>query len=1111
MRRGLKAFGALIVLLALVIGIPAILAGTIGNPVDGWADLKAGDLTNEVVIDLLVTVVWIAWAQFALSVVVEAFAMVRRVPSPSRIPFVPGFSLGLAHTLIASVLLIGTATMALGAPVSAFASAPSHALSQLSSGRPIPHTLTVDSAAVDAADSVHPGAKQATSHEQVAALTYVVPHDGKGPDTYWDIAAVRCGGGEHWHQIWDLNRGRIQPDGSVMSDAGVLKAGWTILLPATATTAADTTPAPVAAGLDSVTVLPGDTLSGIAKAHGQSDWHKAWNASRDKAEPGGQTLADPNRIQPGWTVKVPTAQDSVPAPARPSVPTPAAPTVPGAPTTPTGPSTPPRTPSPPAPSTSTPTATASQARREPVRVQSPRSASSRSEVPMIAFAGGGVLLAGVSLAAMMRSRRRQFRWRGAGHTIAATPPELLPVERQLLATGSVGITDVTWLNEALRSLVHALSAQPDARLPDVVAVRMTSDVLELVLTTAQPNPPAPWTADETATRWSVRRGDTLPYDPAEQPYHFAPFPALASVGYTQKGENWLLDLERIGAMSLTGDPERCLNLARFLAAELAHNTWSEMLQVTLVGFGPEMAHINPDRLTYSEDFTKAITSLNHQLNSVREAIDAMNVDVLTGRLHDIIGDTWAPHVLLIAPHLAEDTDGLQELLTAMRAPRSRTAVALVLVDDPEHADATRWQLTIDEQGTLSIPALDVELIAQQIPADEAAELAQLLALASTTDDRPVPPADSDRPWDAYADAAGGLRHDLVVAEPWAGEQPERQPLNPEGTTDIPVPHPANTSPEMTNSILPLPRQTYLEQSAATGDDLDALGPHVTEGVRQQIESADPDLDRDLGDWRDPTCTRPKVALLGPVSVQAQGPLPERNPRRAWNTEVVAYLATRPNGVLSERLGTELWPNEPDIAGKTKVRQAVAIVRKWLGEAPTGQEYLPKGTTSGANQGLARYQIVGALVDAELFRRLRIRGLARGESGIEDLWLALELVQGVPFDEKRPGGYAWLADSSLDHVYASMIADTANTVATYHLGAGEPEHAAEAAEVALRAGSTEDQPLLNLMMASDSMGNRSQGDAYLKRIMANHDAEIEEDLPPHTFQMLNRRNKLGRAS
>jgi len=78
------------------------------------------------------------------------------------------------------------------------------------------------------------------------------------------------------------------------------------------------------------------------------------------------------------------------------------------------------------------------------------------------------------------------------------------------------------------------------RLPDVVAARMTAESLELVLTSSQPDAPAPWTVDETGTRWSISRTDDLRYDPAERAYHFAPFPTLPSVGYTSAGEHWLL-------------------------------------------------------------------------------------------------------------------------------------------------------------------------------------------------------------------------------------------------------------------------------------------------------------------------------------------------------------------------------------------------------------------------------------------------------------------------------------------------------------------------------------------------------------------------------------------
>jgi hypothetical protein len=287
------------------------------------------------------------------------------------------------------------------------------------------------------------------------------------------------------------------------------------------------------------------------------------------------------------------------------------------------------------------------------------------------------------------------------------------------------------------------------------------------------------------------------------------------------------------------------------------------------------------------------------------------------------------------------------------------------------------------------------------------------------------------------------------------------------------------------------------------------GLRPPDGIRRQVEDADPKLDADLADWADPSSPRPKLTLLGPVEVRAQGSLPERNPRRQFYTEIVAYLATRPGGVTSERYATAIWPDEPDVVGKTKVRQSISVVRAWLGADPaTGADYLPSGLSAAA---AGRYRINGILIDAELFRRLRLRGLARGADGIADLRAALDLVTGRPFDlpaprRGAPGGYSWLADedSRLHHEYAAMIVDVAHTVATHDLAAGQPELAAAAAQVALKAGSYEDVPLLDLVAACDAQDKRAEADAYVARILNNHDAEVEEDLPPRTAEILFRR-------
>ena len=106
---------------------------------------------------------------------------------------------------------------------------------------------------------------------------------------------------------------------------------------------------------------------------------------------------------------------------------------------------------------------------------------------------------------------------------------------------------------------------------------------------------------------------------------------------------------------------------------------------------------------------------------------------------------------------------------------------------------------------------------------------------------------------------------------------------------------------------------------------------------------------------------------------------------------------------------------PTSPSRPKLRNSIYVARKWLGVDPTtGQDYLPSNTRTGGGA----YRIVGGLLDAELFRRLRLRGVARGERGIPDLRAALDLVTGAPFDRQRPGGYGWLVDPALDHDYTA---------------------------------------------------------------------------------------------
>ena len=85
----------------------------------------------------------------------------------------------------------------------------------------------------------------------------------------------------------------------------------TSVVPATPMPAPATPPAtsPAAAAPPTLTyvVQPGDNLWDLAAAHLGSPlrWYELYNLNRDRAEPGGGALVNPNLIHPGWTLEFP--------------------------------------------------------------------------------------------------------------------------------------------------------------------------------------------------------------------------------------------------------------------------------------------------------------------------------------------------------------------------------------------------------------------------------------------------------------------------------------------------------------------------------------------------------------------------------------------------------------------------------------------------------------------------------------------------------------------------------------------------------------------------------------------------------------------------------------
>ena len=215
----------------------------------------------------------------------------------------------------------------------------------------------------------------------------------------------------------------------------------------------------------------------------------------------------------------------------------------------------------------------------------------------------------------------------------------------------------------------------------MVAARLTNDALELILAVPNHEPPAPWRSDDAGTTWTLNRDDHRP--PRMQPITgadvYAPYPTLVSVGHTEAGEQWLLDLEQVGYLSLTGNTDRCMDLARFIAAELAHNAWSDMVDVTLVGFGAEMTALNPERLTHTDHLETATAAATRVLADPPQDVDGNTRSVLDARSHPGLAEVPTPHVTLISPTAASAVppNVLSVLVDELRSQPDRSAVAVV--------------------------------------------------------------------------------------------------------------------------------------------------------------------------------------------------------------------------------------------------------------------------------------------------------------------------------------------------------------------------------------------------------------------------------------------------
>ena len=225
--RLLRAAAGTAVLAGLLASLPWGLARLTGSPLPrtwpGWAQAQrffASPLTDGAIIRFLADAAWLLWAAFALSLVIELIAVTRGQPAP-RLP-------AIAPVQALAAALIGATMMtALHVPRAQTRSAPPlHAA--LASATSISAALVPGrTAQLEAA--FEPAARAASSDSAAPARPRV--YRVQEGDDLWDIAGRFLGDPEDWHEIYQLNEGKPQPDGRALTGPNLIIPGWVLLIP----------------------------------------------------------------------------------------------------------------------------------------------------------------------------------------------------------------------------------------------------------------------------------------------------------------------------------------------------------------------------------------------------------------------------------------------------------------------------------------------------------------------------------------------------------------------------------------------------------------------------------------------------------------------------------------------------------------------------------------------------------------------------------------------------------------------------------------------------------------------------------------------------------------
>ena len=627
---------AAIALAVLTVGVPLALIKLFGLPVPHHlsASVFTQQLDLSAILTVLAVVIWLAWLQLLWCVVAEVRAAVRNAGMPSRVPLAGGTQ-AMVHRLVTAVLLLFTATAAI-----------TPALLHSGPAGPAPAAVSVTHQAQTASQQAGADHGQGISEgrHRGEKIYIVQPPVGRYHESLWEIADNHLGNGRRYGEIYELNKDHVQPDGSRLTIASLIRPGWVLHMPHDAHGPGIKT----VSRQDARALQHGETMDQLRHEHARD---AAFEAGPEGSEFQGRSG---EHRQP-----VSEHQGALGAVGRPG---------------------------------------AAQHGGSAAAAQPAGHGYGYGYSSDLAAAS---LLAAGLLAALAGRRREQLWQRAFGRRVAA-PEGDAAIAEAAIRLGAGG-QQARLLDAGLRHLCADLARQ-DRQPPQVFAARLNDEHLDLSLALPDRNPPWPWTAADGGRVWRLPLVAVPGLDLAGSGAVGAPFPGLVSLG-TDDGGRVLVDLEAaLGLIAVTGPDELVQAALAAMAMELATNQWSDQMEVTLVGFGHELTTIAPDRVRAVDSLAEVLPGLEARAAEAEAAADAAGAGwVLTGRTRGAQQGVWAPHYLIMAEAPAGPE---QDRLLALARSRDRTGAGYLIAGDVPGA-AWTWQLTPDRRLQADLLGFDV--------------------------------------------------------------------------------------------------------------------------------------------------------------------------------------------------------------------------------------------------------------------------------------------------------------------------------------------------------------------------------------------------------------------